>query len=382
MEPVEEKSPIEQPHREDAGIPDPYCTEQEDLTEEDWQQINIQSPREDAGIPDPHCTNQEPLTKEDWDGLAYTSPKIRENWIRIPQVLFNKTFILAVGALGCVFSLFIATQILIFLDLVANAPVWVQAPLYILVFVLTGIVLSAGIRLITLYARLSQNPKISLKGLRNLSALKKSRREVQKNMTIAREQLLSYVSDYPIHDVVYDYDELKKLGFTQENLDKLNKHKNRLVRRDVAPSDKEWLDDFQERFLSILNETVDGRIRYYMLRVGLKTAVIPSTLIDTLIVVYCSFAMIGDICKIYNLKMDTLSTAVILGRVFVHGYIAGELEELSTSIAEEVADKITQGVSKKFFDIFAPKTAEGAANALLLWRLGSAARKLLQPLDV
>ena len=361
-------------------------------TIDDTLSANNHKPREDAGIFKPHCPVQEPLTAEDKEMLNSSllsdggktilndEISIKHGWIPIPQLFFSQTFILFAITLGCVFALLIAVQILAFIELIARNPVWVQAPLCVLIFVIIGMILYASFRIVRFYRQMSLSPRISLSGLKRLSEIKNIRNELQNHqVSEAKEQLSQYVADYPIEDTPFHRNEFAQLNFSEGEFTSLFEQKKRLLDKDCQPSDSEWIDDFSAKFLFILDKCADKKIRYYMWRVGMKTAIVPNALIDTLVVLYCSLAMLGDLCKIYNLKMDKLSTAVVLGRIFIYGYIAGEAEEATESLVEELTTRLSQGLGQKTVNAIAPKAIEGAANAFLVRRLGKTAKKLLQP---
>lgn len=409
------------PIRQDAGLPDPYSPDQENLTQEDLKKMGLKSnnltnkaesalnlptevqeiptqhvknstyqpPRQDVGIPDPASSIQEPLTPQELQSLYRKKPPIGETSIHLPNSLFNHTVILSIAALCSVFCLFIATQVLTIIEKVAQSPIWVQSIWYIAVCILVTVVILAIGRLVQMYIKLSQNPRIVFKGLKDLADLKKQMNISQTELLTARERLYSYVLTYPIDETPFHESDLVKLGFSETDFNALKNQKETLLNRSIAPSDQEWLTDFKGKFLAIIDRCVDARIRYYVFRVGIKTAVVPNSLIDTLIVIYSSLMLIGDICKIYNLRMDHLSLVIILGRSVIQSYIASETEELSKSLFEktiemtqDISQSISHGMVQKVGKIIVPKAIEGGVNGFLVWRLGKSAKMMLQPFEI
>jgi len=123
--------------------------------------------------------------------------------------------------------------------------------------------------------------------------------------------------------------------------------------------------------------------------VAAKTAVTPRS-IDTAIVLHAALAMVGDLCRIFQLRLGTLGTAVVLGRAFALAYLSGQLQQatetLTRDAAADGAGQLLHGlpegigqVGSKLAGALAPKVAEGTANGILLWRLGAATIRLLRP---
>ncbi len=303
----------------------------------------------------------------------------RSPGIRLPRFLFRPTFILLAAALGSLLGLFIATEIISVIDKLANLPLWAQYTWYTAIGIFLTVILIAGLRLVGLYIKLARTPQVPLKGLDELARRQSLRKIATREMGRAHKQLVAYVETYPIGEQIPDKP-LLEMGFTDQEISKLIKQRESLLNPDSTPDAEQWLNKFNKDFQPLLDKCADRKIRSYALRVGIKTAVTPTGIIDTLIVTASSFTMIGDLCKIYNLRMGTLSTAVVMVRAFAFAYLAAEFEQ----IFEQVSDSIfegAEGFSSAVARVALPNIAEGKANAFLIWRLGKATKSLLKPMN-
>src|SRR5205814_2269044 len=151
-----------------------------------------------------------------------------------------------------------------------------------------------------------------------------------------------------------------------------------------------WFQDFRDRFQGQLNQAAEARITYFARRVGVGTAASPNALIDMLLVSYASFAMLADLCRIYHLRVGGLGTAVLLVRVFVNAYLAGQIHEFQ-QVADHGIENLVQesgldlhsaaldALMGKVAGKLGSRTATGVLNYLFLKRLGAHALALLRP---
>ncbi len=297
---------------------------------------------------------------------------------KLPRFLFNSTSLLLVAAAASIAGLVVSNEVLTLLDKIASQPQWAQYLWYGALGIMSGAVALAGGRLAFLYARLARNPEVRFQILSELSKRGELRKVASRRLDKAKTELEKYLSEYPLKDKKGRVG-LTALGFEANDLEFLAGQKEMLLNKDLAPAADEWIVRFRDGFQARLDRVASRVIRARALKVGLKTAATPSGLVDTLIVAYSSFQLIGDLCAVYNLRMGAAGTAAIMGRAFVYAYVASEIEE----IFEQVSELIFQGADglAGAAAIVAPKVAEGKANAFLVWRLGKATAALLRPVS-
>ena len=122
----------------------------------------------------------------------------------------------------------------------------------------------------------------------------------------------------------------------------------------------------------------------------LVTAVSPNGMVDSLSTTYFGFAMLADLCRVYNLKAGRTGTTVLLARVFFNAYLAGNLNDLEKLAEDQYDHLFEQGfqvvgvgvrsnVVGKFLGKVGAKATTGYLNRVLLGRLGRYACRLLRP---
>jgi uncharacterized membrane protein YcjF (UPF0283 family) len=291
----------------------------------------------------------------------------------------------SVGALG----LFLYSQALTILANVAAMPAWAQYPGYAALGLLAVAVLYAMGRLLALYARLRRNRQLRLRGLEELHARTRLRWLAHAKTQEARARLEEYVRTYPI-DTPKGLKALARVGVTPDAAGELAKVRDELLDPARYASAGEWFGRFRDGFQSRLDAAADARIKYWANRAMLVTAVSPNGLVDSLSTSYFGFAMLADLCRVYNLKAGRTGTTVLLARVFFNAYLAGNLNDLE-KLAEDQYDHLFEqgfqvvgvGVSSnvvgKFLGKVGAKATTGYLNRVLLGRLGRYACRLLRP---
>jgi uncharacterized membrane protein YcjF (UPF0283 family) len=288
--------------------------------------------------------------------------------------------------------LFVFSQVTSTLAAVATLPTALQYGCWVLLGVLVGLVLFAAGRFLVFYLRLRPNQPVKLQSLTALSQRTRLRRLVQEKKDEARAWLQTYLSEYPLTEH-RDRKALNQLGLTEEHLGRLAAVRTELLDGDRFAGTDQWLDDFRGRFQAIIDEAAAGRVSYFAARVAIMTAASPNTLIDTLLTGYCSFNLLGDLCRLYNLRVTRLGTGVLLVRVFFNAYLAGQLNELEGVTETGIEGLVGQSgvhfgsmamdatVGKVIGKVGA-RAASGALNYFLLRRLGRYAARLLRPVHV
>jgi putative membrane protein len=293
-------------------------------------------------------------------------------------------FLLAsAGLLG----LFAFSQSIGVLAGLTSQPDYIRYPGYAALAILTGAVLYSALRLAILYYRLSKNRQITLEGLRELNTRTRLRWLAHAKRTEAKAQLEQYLTGYPL-EAERDRRTLAKLGMANALATELDKQRRSLLDPAKFSSTDEWLEEFRTKFQGPLDEVAAARVQYWAKRCGLVTAVAPNALVDSLATLYFGFAMLTDLCRIYQVRAGRTGTLVLLGRVFFNAYLAGEIKTLEDYAGSQVDQLTTPGgpladvVGAGMLGKLGARAAGGGLNYLLLWRLGRYTCRLLRPVAV
>lgn len=293
-----------------------------------------------------------------------------------------------IGSAG-VLGLFVFSQAITVLGHLAVQPLAIRIPGSIALAILAGAVGFAILRLVLLYARLRRNRQIRVEGLNELHARTRLRWLAAAKSREARQRLETYLRNFPLESD-RDHRAFVALGFTEETLQALLKSRTELLDETRFTSTTEWFQRFRDDFQQRLDDAADRRVSYWANRAMLVTAVSPNGLVDSVSTLYFGFAMLTDLCRVYNLKAGRTGTAVMLGRVFFNAYLAGNLTDVE-KLAEEQYDHLFEqgfqvigiGVSSsvvtKFLGKVGAKATTGYLNRVLLNRLGRYACRLLRP---
>lgn len=292
------------------------------------------------------------------------------------------SLILGLSALGL---LVLASQALSFVSYLAAFPLWLQVIGYVIGGGLSLMAVVCLLRFLRSYFKLEQSPRISLKAMQELSARQQLRQQAAGQLTQARDRLLALLQDYPL-DSEAGRAQMAALGFSPENLDLLVRNRRQLLDSAADESCESWLNQFNARFVHLLDQAAKRRITRYAWSVGIKTAAAPTGLVDASIVLLNAYQLIGEMCRIYRLRASGIGTASILFRIFVNAFAAARLEQWMDSSAQQIVDSAAQGADgmAAFFKVISEgllsRLAEGGANAFLLVRLGAAAMHYLRPI--
>jgi uncharacterized membrane protein YcjF (UPF0283 family) len=364
-----------------------------------------EDPRPDEGPGRPIQAPSEAalLTAADWERIADAQAaeaaaearRLEELLVAEPGVLRLPAFLVhpLVGGvlvgLAALLGLFLFAQVTSTLAALATLPAWARYGGWAVLAVLTGIVLFTIGRFVVFYLRLKPNQPIRLQSLERLAERTQLRWLVEQKKGEARERLMTYLQGYPLAEAA-DRAALAGLGLGEEQLRHLVRARAELLDLDHFANSDDWFAAVRTRFQGPLDAAAEARVRYFSVRIGLMTAVAPNALVDTLLTLYCSFMMLADLCRIYNLRVGQLGTAILLTRAFFNAYLAGQLTEFHSvteagiqglmahtglhfgSLAQDAAvAKVAGKVGTRF--------ASGLLNCFLLQRLGRYAARLLKP---
>lgn len=261
---------------------------------------------------------------------------------------------------------FLFAQILDTIQKLLQLPWWLQIFGWGLMVFFTFIVVYPLARLYRAYQRLRPlQQQIRMTVLRTTTA---SLKKLQQ----ARQAIVAYLQDYEVDELA---DELKKLGISEQNLDKLRTSKKHLL-EESPKTTSDWLTEFERDFLKLLDMTAQARIKKYAGQVALKTALSPNALIDTAVVLYNGFSLLRDLCVLYQVRAGQLGMWYLLGLVIFQGYVAGQMENLTESLMENFTESATGILGAK---LVSAKIGEATINYLFLQRIGKSMVERLRP---
>lgn len=304
-----------------------------------------------------------------------------EGW-EIPRPLRRAgAFILL--AVAAILGLFLVTQIVQFFADIQALPQgarWVAQG---------GLILFGGILIFLFFSLLwgmiclQRSPRVHLKALVHLAERQELQLVVYQKQAEARLALETYLRDFPLNGK--QKRRFTAMGMTEAEWNSLEKSRARLLDSKHVKTSTEWLDEFDRTVQGILDACAKRRVAKYALRVGAGTAASPLAMVDQLIVLYGSSAMMKDLFQLYHLRPAAGQTVVLLVKSLTHTYLSGMVENATENAADVIAENLPEagnalvGGGLKFAGA---KAAEGVLNAILIRRLGRKAITLLQPVKI
>lgn len=144
-----------------------------------------------------------------------------------------------------------------------------------------------------------------------------------------------------------------------------------------------WLRELESEVLQPLDDIARRRIKHYAKRVGIKTAISPFPLVDSLAVLYNAFLLLRELAALYGRRLNRYETGILVLLVIFQVYVAGETQEVTEAGMDEVQNFIaegTAGFTNRVTALISPKVAEGVLNGYVLYRLGRYAQRNFRPL--
>jgi uncharacterized membrane protein YcjF (UPF0283 family) len=343
------------------------------------------------------------LTEGDWERIAEAQAaeaaaearRLEEQLaadpgvLRLPPFLVHPLVTGGLVGLAALLGLFLFAQVTSTLAALATLPAWAQYSGWAILAVLSGLVVFTVGRFVVFYLRLNPNQPIRLRSLERLAERTRLRWLVEQKKGEARERLMAYLEGYPLTGAS-DRAALVGLGVSEDQLHQLEQTRAKLLDFNRFANSEDWFTAVRTQFQAPLDTAAVSRVKYYSWRIGFMTAVSPNSLVDTLLTLYCSFMLLADLCRIYNLRVSRLGTAVLLARAFFNSYLAGQLSEFH-SVAEAGIQELmgraglhfgslaTDAALAKVAGKFGTRVASGVLNSFLLQRLGHYAARLLKP---
>ncbi len=300
----------------------------------------------------------------------------------------DKTLFVALLALLALLALFVFAQTVQILAALAVQPIAIKVLGYAGLTAIVAVLLFFAVRLLILFFRLRVNQQISSTQMQELSRRAELRALVQRDKSTAKKNLQGYLEAYPL-DAIAASGAPGLFQMDPATIQKLRDARDLLLDQDRFSDYDGWLRDFQLRFQEPLQGEADAVVRNWMRLVGIKTALSPYALLDSIIVLYCSYGMIGDLCRIYNLRMTKPGLVRLMAYTLFNAYAAGQIEDHAPDLAQiveptwlvDAVHAIGGGLADKIVGKALPKVASGAANAVLTYKLGKATIALLRPVE-
>lgn len=241
--------------------------------------------------------------------------------------------------------------------------------------------------------RLRRTPSVNLQIFGALDERRRWQHLARRRMDEARAALHAHLQEYDVRFV--------RRYLADADGARLDEARRRLIHDADDRSSAEWLDHFADRFQAPVDGIAARRVRSYALKVGLGTAASRFSILDQVIVLSACLALLKELLSLYGLRPTALQTGLLLARSIVTAYLSGVLQDLSDHGVEVAAEgfgegsaddgliqnllgKLGQGAGEVAgASVLAPlagRTAKAAVNAFLVYRLGSAAVRLIQPI--
>ncbi|HVK13415.1 MAG TPA: DUF697 domain-containing protein [Gemmataceae bacterium] len=304
----------------------------------------------------------------------------------LPTLFGHPLIGLVMLALGGLLGLFMFNQVASAVSAIEALPQAAQYVAWAFFALLTLAVVYAMLRLAVLYIRLRRNKQLRLQGLEELEKRTRLRWLINSKRHEAYSQLEAYLREYPT-TTDRDRKRLAAVGLVGEELHAAELARQKLLDRDRWGDTDAWFEGFRDTFQARLDEAAAKRVSYWSRRAAFATAVSPNALADSGLTLYFSFAMLTDLCTIYNLRAGRLGTMVLLSRVFFNSYLAGQLNEMEGWTSDQIQQLVephlptSELVLGKVFSKIGAKASAGAVNYLLLSRLGKYGCRMLRPVS-
>lgn len=290
----------------------------------------------------------------------------------------GRLYVAAGLAMATLFVLFAYSQTLQILAHLATQPDWIRYSGYAFLGVLAAALAFFVGRFAWTFVRFRRHRQVSASELKALSERRALRELARRRSIEAVASLRQYLRHYDL-DSRSAQQTLFRFGV---DVRMLRVARDWLLDDENYASADAWIVEFRQRFQDRLDAAAAARMKTYALRVAASTAASPNGLVDSSIVLTSCFALFGDLCRIYHIRLGAMATVKLLGWSFTNAYLAGQLDEIADKLADTDmtwAANEGAGAVMQLAKPFVSKLAEGAANGLLIRRLGKQAVRLLQP---
>ncbi len=283
-----------------------------------------------------------------------------------------------------VLGLLLISQTVSFWADIQSLPLWPRYFAFAGMFVFGGVILILIIALLWGCIRLQRSPQLNIQATKKLAERARLQKIALEKQADACEQLKRVLKDYPVSSQMRI--SLKSMSMTEEEWRSLTTGRKRLLDSDNPMSPTEWCEEFERCFQDVLDDVAKRRIRQYAKRVGVGTAASPIALVDRMIVLFSSFAMVKDLLKIYQLRPAAGQSVITLAKAVTHIYLSGIIENVSEVAVDSIADNLAEfsegGLSVLTGSVgrsMSSKATEATLNAFFLYRLGAKTVLMIKP---
>lgn len=306
---------------------------------------------------------------------------------RFLSYLFSNPVLVAFFVLCLtIFAFIILSEFFKFIQAVQSAPYPFQVIGVVVVSILAIALVWAAARLVMTCRQFVISPQVQLDQIRDPQSHTITREQNTKQVEAGYQALLTLVKKYPIEDSK-QIELLRLAGMTEAEKVKFIKDIGDLKKTDFAGKSK-WIEDCDRLFVKKIDDFASQRVWDYSIRVGIKTALCPTGLLDALIVIVNSLLMVEELCRLYNVRANWWNSAFLTARLVFNIFISAKLERNLDNIANSFSDELALAssnlgneLSKCFLGV-GKRTVEGAFNYFLIKRLGHATMRYLRPIKL
>lgn len=351
-----------------------------------WKSSEPTDSKEPVDLKEPVDSNESVDPSEPWEDdeeipevdVFQRSPTEKKH-----HPIFWSLFFLVFGLLGG----YAYIELVWLWQSMATMPMWMKWTSWAFLALFTVLTLGSFLRLSWIYLRMQRNRQLYLEDLDQRSKIQEqssSLEEQTKHQMEICKALQKFVQRYPAESISQNpflNAQLKKEKKTPEEFQKtLESLRSASIEE---TSSGQWLEAYRD-FQKTLDVAANRRLKVAERYVGFKTGISPYPFLDMLIVFYWSFKFMGEMCQLYNLRVDTLNTCRLVMKMWINGIFAmgiDQAEEIANASLQKGLEAATGNKITSFFiGGVAAKTAAGIANAFLFHRLGRAAIAQLRPL--
>lgn len=295
--------------------------------------------------------------------------------------------ILAIGGLALII---ITSEIVQLLAAIQLLPTALRVMGFVALAAAALLVALSIYRFLTAYFKLRLNRQVTAANVQSLNELHRLRRSAARPEMEAVDLLRNYLAEYPCGDEKH-LAFLKSCKLSEEQIEDFVRE-SRHLQKSAEAVPAQWVNDFRDKCQNPLDQAALGIIKNYSRRIGLKSALSPNPLLDTVIVIYGGFSMLTDLCRVYDVRVGPLQTLKLAALVASHSYLAGRIEDISDSAEDfltEKMDAVIRGACSELSGVLAiatvgvgARTAQALTNGLIIFKLGRHAQKLLRPVEL
>ena len=298
----------------------------------------------------------------------------------LPNVL-SKYLRLILFFVAAIMAFFLVTQTAEFLANLRKVSLVEQIVLSLPLILFGAVIVYVVCKLICLVIRLKISPQVQFKALQELEERYKLRELSLKANRDAVDRLTVYLrNEFTVNEKL-----LKSFGASSDVIARLKKSRNNLISPEkiASTTSVDWLRDFKCEIQDVLDGIANKRIMKYSANVAIMTGASPFAIIDRLIMLSSSLAMLKEILEIYSLKPSWDKSLAIMAQFIVNTYCAGIIDGIAENATEQVekfAENMLNCQIPNLAKSVVGKLAAGAIQGGMLYRLGNSAIKVLHPI--